>query len=88
MANHKSAKKRIRLTKRRYLVNKSTRSHLRTLEKDLRQSIEKKDKNKALEEFKVFSAKMDSSIRKGIHHKNKVARKKSRLSSLVNSISN
>lgn len=86
MANHKSAKKRIRLTERRNLVNKSTRSKLRTLEKDLRQAIEKKDKTKALEEFKVFSAKMDSSVRKGLYHKNKVSRKKSRLSALVNNI--
>lgn len=86
MANHKSAKKRIRSTARRNLINKSTRSQLRTLEKDLRQAIEKKDKTKALEEFKVFSAKMDSSVRKGLHHKNKVSRKKSRLSALVNGI--
>ena len=86
MANHKSAKKRIRSTARRNLINKSTRSQLRTLEKELRQAIEKKDKTKALEEFKVFSAKMDSSVRKGLYHKNKVNRKKSRLSALVNSL--
>ena len=86
MANHKSAKKRIRLTERRNLVNKSTRSQLRTLEKGLRQAIEQKDKTKALEEFKVFSTKMDSSVSKGLYHKNKVSRKKSRLSALVNSI--
>ena len=86
MANHKSAKKRIRLTERRQQVNKNTRSKLKTLEKQLRQAIEKKDKNKALEQFKIFSAQMDSSVRKGIQHKNKVSRKKSRLSSLVNNI--
>ena len=86
MANHKSAKKRIRQTAKRQQVNKKTRSSLRTLEKQLRQSIETKDKDKALEQLKVFNGKMDKSIQKGLHHKNKVSRKKSRLSSLVNII--
>ena len=86
MANHKSAKKRIRQTARRQQVNKNIRSSLRTLEKQLRQSIEKKDKDKALEQLKIFNTKMDQSVQKGLHHKNTVSRKKSRLSSLVNNI--
>lgn len=86
MANHKSAKKRIRRTARQNFVNKSSRSYLRSLEKSLRQAIEKKDKDTSLEQLKTFSAKMDSSVRKGLQHKNKVSRKKSRLSALVNSI--
>ncbi len=86
MANHKSAKKRIRQTERQRQVNKKTISRLRTLEKSLHQSIEKKDKNKALEQLKTFYTEMDRSVRKGSQHKNKVSRKKSRLSALVNSI--
>ena len=86
MANHKSAKKRIRQTARRRQVNKRSQSNLRTLEKQLRQSIEKKDKDKALEQLKVFNLQMDKAAQKGLHHKNKVSRKKSRLSFLVNSI--
>lgn len=86
VANHKSAKKRIRQTIRRRKVNKDTLSRLRTLEKSLRQAIDKKDKNKALEQLKIFSTEMDRSIHKGIQHKNKVSRKMSRLSLLVNNI--
>lgn len=86
MANHKSAKKRIRQTERQRQVNKRTINRLRTLEKGLHQSIEKKDKNKALEQLKIFYTEMDRSARKGKQHKNKVSRKKSRLSALVNSI--
>ena len=86
MANHKSAKKRIRQTAKRKLVNKSATSHLRTLEKNLREIIEKKDKNKALEQLKVFSAKMDRSVQKGHHHQNKASRKKSQIASLINNL--
>ena len=86
MANHKSAKKRIRQTARRQLINKSTRNNLRTLEKKLRQAVENKDKNKALEELKTLHSEMDRSIHKKVHHKNKINRKKSRLSLLVNSM--
>ena len=86
VANHKSAKKRIRQTERQRQVNKKTTSRLRTLEKSLHQSIEKKDKNKALEQLKLFYAETDRSVHKGNQHKNKVSRKKSRLSLLVNNI--
>ncbi len=86
MANHKSAKKRIRQTIRRQQVNKEAQSRLRTLEKNLRQVIGQKDKNKALEELKGFNANMDRSIHKISWHKNKVSRKKSRLTLMVNKI--
>jgi len=86
MANHKSAKKRIRQTLHRNQNNKQLRSRLRTLEKDLHQSIEKKEKDNALKKIKVFNSEMDRSVRKGIHHKNKVSRKKSHLAVLVNKI--
>ncbi len=80
MANHKSAKKRIRQTFRRRQVNKQVQSCLRTLEKALRQAIDKKDKNTALQKLKIFISAMDSQNL----HKNKVSRKKSRLTLLVN----
>ena len=86
MANHKSAKKRIRQTVIRRQINKSAISRLRTLEKNLREFIEKKDKNKALEQLKIFNAKMDRSVRKSGQHQNKVSRKKSQLTLLVNNI--
>ena len=87
MANHKSAKKRMRQTIRRRQVNKSAQSQLSSLEKNLRQAIEKKDKNKAGELLKIFEREMDRSIRKIGLHKNKVSRKKSRLTLMVNQLS-
>ena len=83
MANHKSAKKRIRQTEKRRVIKKSIKSGLRSLEKDLRQSIEKKDKNQALKQLQILTAKLDRSVHKGIEHKNRVSRKKSRLTKLI-----
>ena len=86
MANHKSAKKRIRQTARRHLVNQSLKTRLKSLEKNLHQLIEKKDKQKALKSLNLFNKEMDQSVLKGLYHKNKVCRKKSRLSALVNAV--
>ncbi|MDE0518267.1 MAG: 30S ribosomal protein S20 [Bdellovibrionales bacterium] len=86
MANHKSAKKRNRQTAKRRQVNKRAINNLRTLEKNLREVIEKKDKNQALEQLKIFNSKMDRSVQKGHQHQNKVSRKKSQIASLVNSL--
>ena len=87
MANHKSAKKRIRQTIRRRQVNNRSKSRLRVLEKTLRQAIEKKDKSKATELLKVFNRAMDRSIHTVGLHQNKVSRKKSRLTLMTNTIS-
>ena len=86
MANHKSAKKRIRQTARRSLITKQVRSRLKTLEKQLHQSIQAKDKDAALKQLTVFYQAIDQSAKKGIHHKNKASRKKSQMTLLVNSI--
>lgn len=86
LANHKSAKKRIRQTIRTNLIRKSRRSRLRTLEKSLHELLEKKDKTAAIDCLKVFNKEMEMSVRKGVHHRNKASRKKSRLSVLVNAL--
>lgn len=86
MANHKSARKRIRQTMRRKQVNKHVQSGLRTLEKKLRQAIEQKDKSKAGGLLKTFNREMDRSNHKIGTHKNKINRKKSQLTLLVNNI--
>ena len=82
MAHHKSAKKRIRQTLRRREVNKQVQSRLRTLEKNLRKAIEEKNKEQALKGLKIFTREMDRSTH-NINTKNKVSRKKSRLTLLV-----
>jgi len=86
LAGHKSAKKRIRQTIRVNLINKSRRSRLRTLEKSLYQLLKKKDKKATVDCLKVLKKEMDISVSKGVYHKNKASRKKSRLTMLVNAL--
>ena len=86
MAQHKSAKKRIRQTARRRKVNKSALGALSALEKKLVRLTQKKEKGQALEQLKVFQAKMDRSVQKGLQAPNKVNRKKSQLTRLWNNI--
>ena len=87
MADHKSAKKRIRQTARRQKINKRARNEISTLEKNLRKVVHQKDQDQALKQLKVLQAKMDRSVRKGLQSPNKVSRKKSQLALLVNKIS-
>ena len=86
MANHKSAKKRIRQTLRRRKTNKIALGILRSLEKSLRQTIEKKDKQKAVQLLKAFYCEMDRSARKINRHKKTISRKKAQMALLVNNI--
>ena len=86
MANHSSTKKSIRKTIRRTKINKNIQSRINTLEKNLRGSVQQKDKTKATEQLKQFSITIDKSVRKGLTHRRKADRKKSRLASLTNQL--
>ena len=86
MPNHASAKKRVRQTLRRRKVNQNLNSRLKTLEKNLLEAVKTKDKKKAENHLSTLNKQMDSCSGKGLHHKNKVARKKSRWTALVNAL--
>lgn len=83
MANHKSALKRIRSNKAKYLRNryqaKTTRTYIRRLR-------ETSDKKEAEELFKQVTGMIDKLAKKNIIHKNKAAHKKSQLALYVNSL--
>lgn len=86
MANHKSAKKRIRQTARRTEVNGTSRSRVRTAIKKIEAAIALGDKPTALEAFKNAEPHMMRSAQLGIFHKNTMSRKLSRLSSAIKHI--
>jgi small subunit ribosomal protein S20 len=86
MANHKSAEKRIRQTKRRTAINKSRVSRIRTFVKKVELAIQSGDKAAAEEAFKAAQPEMQRGVTKGVLHKNTVARKLSRLSGRIKSI--
>ncbi|MAS83741.1 MAG: 30S ribosomal protein S20 [Legionellales bacterium] len=86
MANIASAKKRARQSIKLRLHNASQRSMLRTHIKNVTNAIEAKDKKAAQSAFDAAVPVIDSMVSKGIIHKNKAARHKSRLNSHVKSL--
>ena len=83
MPNITSAKKRARQSEVRRQHNKHIRSGMRTTVKTVVYAIEAGDKAAAVEAYKVAVPAIDSSVSKGIMHKNKAARSKSRLNSRI-----
>ena len=83
MAQHKSAEKRARISKRRSTRNTVWKSKMRTAIKRVR-SITEKDK--ALVELRKTAKLLDKLAAKGIIHKNKAANNKSSLTRFVNTL--
>ena len=86
MANIASAKKRSRQSEKLRLHNASQRSMLRTYIKKVTTAIEAKDKKAAEDAFRAAVPVIDSMVSKGIIHKNKASRHKSRLNSHVKAL--
>ena len=85
LANHKSAEKRIRSSKKRAIGNKRVLKTLRNFEKSLKKDI--KDKNtKVLEtSLKKLFKLADKAKKRGVIKQNTASRKKSRYSVKVSS---
>lgn len=83
MANIASAKKRARQAEKQRLHNASQRSMLRTHIKKVTNAIEANDKEAAENAYKAAAPVIDAMVSKGIIHKNKAARHKSRLNNHV-----
>lgn len=83
MANHKSAKKRIRTNARRNEINKASVSKMKTLVKKV-YALEAKEEGDA--SYKEAVAVLDRMASKGRVHKNTVARKKSALTKHINNL--
>lgn len=86
MANIKSAIKRIQVTERQALRNKSIKSAVKTQIKKVITAIENKDAAAAQTELKAAIKKISMAASKGIYHKNTASRKVSRLTKLVNEL--
>lgn len=84
MANIKSAKKRILVTKTRADRNKAIRSKVKTAIKKVDAAIAAKDSESAAVALKNAISEIDKAQRKGVYHKNTAARKISRLAIAVN----
>ncbi|MDH3356025.1 MAG: 30S ribosomal protein S20 [Desulfobacteraceae bacterium] len=87
MANHKSALKRARQNEIRRLRNKSVRTRVKSIVKDVRLSVSEDSKEAALKKLDIAKTNIDRAAQKGVIHKKTASRKISRLSKLVNTIS-
>ncbi|WP_299179819.1 30S ribosomal protein S20 [uncultured Neptuniibacter sp.] len=83
MANSAGSRKRARQAEKRRQHNASLRSMVRTYIKKVVAAVEAGDQAVAQEAFKTAQPILDSSVSKGIFHKNKIARTKSRLSKQI-----
>ncbi|MBI2970199.1 MAG: 30S ribosomal protein S20 [Gammaproteobacteria bacterium] len=86
MANIASARKRARQSERRRLLNASQRSMLRTYIKNVVSAIQKKDKAAAISAYASALPILDRMANRGIIHKNKAARHKSRLNAQIQAL--
>lgn len=86
MANIKSAKKRILVTAKKTMRNKAIKSNVKTNVKKVLVAVKEANKENAKEALNLAIKTIDKACTKGIFHKNTAARKKSKLTKLVNRI--
>ncbi|WP_305909320.1 30S ribosomal protein S20 [Methylomarinum sp. Ch1-1] len=86
MANSPQARKRARQAEKSRVRNAGQRSNLRTFTKRVSAAVEAGDKEQAQAAFRKAVPIIDSAVNKGLIHKNKAARSKSRLNAKVRSM--
>lgn len=86
MANIKSAKKRVITSEKARKHNASRRSMMRTYMKRVVAAIEAGQKETAVEAFTALVPVLDRYATKGLIHKNKAARHKSRFNAQIKAL--
>ncbi len=83
MANIKSAKKRIRVTKAKTMSNRMVKTQAKNAVKKFRKVLAE-DPTVAQDQFRATSSALDKAVTKGVMHRNAASRKKSRLAKALN----
>lgn len=86
MANTKSAEKRARQATARRAANVAQRSKVRSAVRKVVEAVKAGNKTEATAALKAASPVIDAMARKGIIHRNKAARHKSRLAAQVKAL--
>lgn len=86
MANHKSAKKMIKVIAKRTLVNKMRKSKTRTAIRRLVDIIKSGDKENVVLAFRNAESNLHRCVNKGVIHRNTAARKIGRLNAKVKAL--
>lgn len=87
MANIKSAKKRVRTSQVRAERNKAIKSKVKTFVKKVDAAVAAGDKAAAQAALPLAIAEISKAASKGVFHKNTAARKVSRITKAVNTLS-
>ena len=86
MANHKSAIKRAGQNETRRLLNKSLKTRVKNVTKDVSAAVAQKEYSVAISKLNTAKSTIDRAAKKGAIHAQTATRKISRLSRLVNTI--
>lgn len=84
MAHRRSSIKKIRIDKRRSMHNLRTVSELKTAARAVNTLISEKKAEDAAKASRLFFSKLDKAVKKGIIHKNRASRRKSRTQRKIN----
>lgn len=84
MANHPSALKRVRQTRRRTARNRANASRLHTAVKKLQVAIHSGEGEEARALAPATMGQIDKAVQKGVLHRNAASRRKSRLAKALN----
>lgn len=87
MAQHASAKKRIRQTKKRTEINRARISRIRTFLRKVETAIAGGNKSEAIAAYDQAQPELMRGANKGVVHRNMVARKLSRLAQRIKAMS-
>jgi small subunit ribosomal protein S20 len=86
MANIRSAKKRIRQTARKTVVNRNRLGRVRTFVKKVESAIASGDKDAASAALKAAQPEIMRGVTKGVLHRNTASRKVARLNARIRAL--
>ncbi|SMD11059.1 30S ribosomal protein S20 [Primorskyibacter flagellatus] len=86
MANSPQSKKRAKQNEKRFAINKTRRSRIRTYLRKVEEAIASGDKDAATAALRAAQPELMRGVTKGVFHKNTASRKMSRLSARVKSL--
>lgn len=86
MANNKSAEKKIRVAERNRIRNKGYKTTFKNIFKKIEEFISSGNKDEASKALSHAQKSIDKAADIGAIHKNKAARKKSRLTKKINAL--
>ena len=86
MANHKSALKRVRQNTKRQLRNKSVKTRVKSITKEVRSAKNENAADIAGSKLIKAQSEIDKAAKKGVLHRRTAARKISRLAKQLNTV--